>query len=313
MPWTKRGLIFAADGRFPWMASHAQMPVADTIAGDRLRIYFATRDAMNRSFITFLEADAEDPAKVLYVHDRPVLSPGELGCFDDSGTLPSCLVTHAGTKYLYYVGVNGGNTVPYRYSIGLATSSDGVAFTRAHSGPVLDRMHAEPHLSTSPWVRIEEGAWRMWYTAGLGWEVVDGRPEPRYHIRCTDSADGVSWRRPGRVCLDLCGPAEAGIGRPSVLFADNRYRMWCSVRGNRGYRLRCADSYRMGYAESRDGIEWSRQDALAGIAASAEGWDSDMIEYSCVHPHGTKLYLFYNGNGFGRSGFGYAGAGRADL
>jgi hypothetical protein len=293
------------------MATHAQLPVADAIDGDRLRIYFATRDRENRSSITFLEADAEDPARVLYVHDRPVLSCGPPGCFDDRGALPSCLVAHAGTKYLYYIGVNAGVTVPYHYSIGLATSPDGLGFTRAHPGPVLDRMHAEPHLCTAPWVRLDAGVWRMWYTAGLGWEVVEGRPEPLYHIRYTESSDGVSWRRPGRVCLDLCG-AEAGLGRPGILFADGRYRMWFSARGNRGYRLRGAASYRIGYAESHDGIEWARHDAGAGIATSAEGWDSDMIEYPCVFARGLKRYMFYNGNGFGRSGFGYAVAGWAE-
>jgi len=312
MRWIKRGLIFAPDGRYEWMLSHAQLPVADHIAEDRVRIYFATRDRFNRSSIAYLEADAADPAKVLYVHDRPVLSPGGLGCFDDSGVLASSLLTWGGIKYLYYIGVNTATTVPYRYSIGLATSADGVAFSRAYVGPVMDRMHAEPHLCTSPCVRIDNGIWRMWYASGLGWEVVDGRPEPLYNIRYAESADAVSWRRPGHVCLDLRRPDEAGLGRPSVTLENGVYRMWFCFRGKQGYRSRGDTSYRIGYGESPDGKQWSRQDPDAGIAPAAEGWDSEMIAYPYVYRLGTKLYMLYNGNGFGRSGFGYAIAGGLD-
>lgn len=294
------------------MATHAQGPVADAIDPGRFRIYFASRDAHNRSAIASLEADAGDPSRVLYLHDRPVLSRGELGCFDDSGVLPSCLTTYGGVKYLYYAGVSSGTTTPYHVAIGLATSSDGKEFVRAYAGPVLERTAEEPHLCTAPWVLVENGVWRMWYCAGLGWEVVDGRPEPLYHIRYTESPDGVRWSRPGLVCIDLRRPREAGIGRPSVVLDGNRYRMWFSVRGNRDYRRPGETSYRIGYAESDDGLQWRRDDDLAGIAPSADGWDSEMIEYPSVYAREGNWYMFYNGNGFGRSGFGYAVARRSD-
>ena len=52
--------------------------------------------------------------------------------------------------------------------------------------------------------------------------------------------------------------------------------MWYSYRG---------DAYRIGYAESVDGLEWERKDEEAGIDVSADGWDSEMIEYPCVFEH----------------------------
>jgi hypothetical protein len=65
-------------------------------------------------------------------------------------------------------------------------------------------------------------------------------------------------------------------------------------------------SFRIGYAESKDGIIWERKDDEAGIDVSDSGWDSEMIEYAFVFKHKGKKYMLYNGNSFGRDGFGLA-------
>jgi hypothetical protein len=64
--------------------------------------------------------------------------------------------------------------------------------------------------------------------------------------------------------------------------------------------------YRLGYAESKDGVTWQRRDDDVGIDVSADGWDSEMIAYASVVAHGDKVYMFYNGNNCGATGFGYA-------
>jgi hypothetical protein len=73
--------------------------------------------------------------------------------------------------------------------------------------------------------------------------------------------------------------------------------MWFCARGQ---------AYRIGYAESDDGVAWTRMDEAAGIDVSESGWDSDMIEYPFVFDHKGDRYLLYAGNGFGRTGFGLA-------
>jgi hypothetical protein len=74
--------------------------------------------------------------------------------------------------------------------------------------------------------------------------------------------------------------------------------MWYSVRNISGYRI--------GYATSPDGYSWQRRDSEAGIGCSAEGWDSEMICYSAIVPYSGTLLMFYNGNGYGRTGIGVA-------
>ena len=82
--------------------------------------------------------------------------------------------------------------------------------------------------------------------------------------------------------------------------------MWYCFRGSRDYRSDKAQSYRIGYAESEDGIRWERLDDLVGIDRSEDGWDSVMMEYPFVYEHRGRKYMLYNGNGFGETGIGYA-------
>lgn len=307
MKWIKKGLVFATDHNYPWMVSHAQVPIVDRLDEERLRIYFGVRDASNQTTTTFIEVDASNPSNVLRVHNQQVLSLGRLGCFDDSGAMPSWLVNRGSEKWLYYIGWNAGVTVPYRNSIGLAISVDGGStFERAYDGPIIDRTFAEPHFVGSSCVLSDSGTWRMWYLSTVRWEFHDGKPEPYYHIKYAESKDGVVWQRDGRVCIDFRSPEEGGISRPCVIKDGSLYRMWYSYRGGVGYRTRGSQSYRIGYAESPDGLTWQRLDDLAGIDISESGWDSYMIEYPYVFDHLGSRYLFYNGNGFGRSGLGYA-------
>jgi len=307
MRWIKKGLIFKPDRNYEWMVSHAQVPIAEKVSDEVLRIYFGTRDKFNRTVTTYIEVEADSPQDILYVHDKPVLGLGELGCFDDSGAMPSWILNHEGRKYLYYIGWNVGRTVSYRNSIGLAVSDDkGLTFNRLFDGPIVDRTHLEPHFVGSSCVLVEDEIWRMWYLSTVRWEVHDGRPEPYYHLKYAESKDGIHWNRKGIVSIDFKSPNEGGISRPCVIQENGLFRMWYSCRGGKDYRTNKAQSYRIGYAESDDGINWTRKDETVGIDVSEDGWDSIMTAYSYVYEHKGRKYMLYNGNGFGRSGFGYA-------
>jgi len=304
--WSKRGVVFHADGQFPWMAHHACVPVPDQIGEDRLRIYFGPRDPEGRTRVAFIEVDPADPSNVLYVHDRPVLGLGRLGAFDDSGAMPACLVQNGVQKYLYYIGWNRGVTVPYRNSVGLAISRDGgVSFERPFEGPVVDRTRDEPFFTASPFVLKDNGLWRMWYASSTGWLTVDGQPEPLYVIKYGESDDGIEWRRENLTCIEPRHPEESNA-RPWVVRAADRYRMWFCYRGSRGYRHDPRQSYRIGYAESADGLSWDRLDDEAGIDVSKCGFDDVMITYPSVYEHRGVWHLLYNGNGFGLTGIGHA-------
>jgi hypothetical protein len=296
MKWLKRGLVIPAPTDLPWAASHAAVPHGEAFADGRARVYFTARDARKRSHIAV--ADFSPGSWAPAIAADPVLVPGPPGAFDDSGVMTSCLVRHADTEYLYYQGWQAGIAAPFMVFVGCAIRrSPDTEFERVSPAPVLDRSAADPFMCSSPWVLVENGVWRMWYCSNRGWVAADGAPRYTVHIRYAESDDGVVWRRDGRVCLDFADETEYAIARPCVVKDGDLYRMWYSYRGDR---------YRIGYAESGDGLTWLRRDDLAGIARADHGWDSEMVEYACVFDRSAERVMLYNGNGYGATGVGLA-------
>jgi hypothetical protein len=296
--WVKRGRIFEAAGQAPWIGTHTALPAVDPVE-DPERVFFTSRDRRGRSHIGFCNLSLDSTGGFADVSALPVLSPGNLGAFDDAGVTNSCLVRHDGRTYLYYTGWCLGVSVPFYLCAGLAMSDDGVSFRRTSEAPLLERSATDPFLTASPWVLVEGATWRMWYISGTEWEVVDGKPRHKYLIKYAESRDGRQWSRQGAVCIKYQGPDEYAFGRPCVLRDESGYRMWYSCRGA---------NYRLGYAESNDGIAWTRKDDQAGLCASATGWDSEMVTYPVVFRDRGRLHMLYNGNGYGRSGIGLATA-----
>jgi len=138
----------------------------------------------------------------------------------------------------------------------------------------------------------------MWYLSCIKWNLYQGKPNPHYHIKYAESKDGIDWQRKGIVCIDFKDDKEWAISRPCVIRNNEVYKMWYSFRGEKNYRI--------GFAESKNGIDWERKDDQVGIDVSENGWDSEMIEYPFVFEHKEKSYMLYCGNGYGKTGFGYA-------
>jgi len=274
------------------------LPIADHLIDNCYRIYFSGRDEIDRAQIGYFEIDVTRPNRILQISDQPVLGLGTLGSFDDNGVTGSWIVNNGGRKYLYYSGWTRGVTVPFYLFIGLAISEDGGrSFQRVSRAPILERNDIDPYLTAAPCVHVEGGRWRMWYVSGTEWTVGRGTPRHRYHIKYAESSDGIHWERAGLVGVDYASSAEYAIARPAVIKDGGTYRMWFCCRG---------DTYRLGYAESPDGLRWKREDPRAGLERSEAGWDSEMIAYPYVFEHRGNLYLLYNGNGYGRTGIGLA-------
>jgi hypothetical protein len=296
--WRRHGLVFAPSGNRPWMHSHASNPVVISLADDRLRVYFSCRDERQRSHVGFVEIDPATPSEILRLSEQPCLAPGPLGFFDDHGTYAMSLVEHDGRLLLYYVGWNPGPDPVYYPSIGLAVSDDGgERFERISRAPIMARSEVDPWMVSSPFVLEEGGRWRMWYLSGIGWKVEDGAPRSYYHLRYAESDDGVLWRRDGHVAIGL-RPGERNIARMCVLRRAGRYEGW--------YSYTAGADYRIGYAESPDGLDWERHDEAAGMEPCPGEFDGEAQAYPFVCDHGGRRLIFWSGDGVGRAGFGMA-------
>lgn len=266
-----------------------------------VRVFFGSADKSIQSRVYFLDLNPNNLSEILRYPEEPVLDIGLPGTFDDSGVVPSSIVRVGDKLFLYTVGFQRCVKVPYMLFGGVAISEDnGNHFKRPHQAPILNRL---PHRAISqgaPAVLINDGKFQMWHWFATKWIQVNGKYFMDYKIGYAESTDGINWEMKDITCLEADeSKGEFAVARPFVIFEDEKFKMWYSIRYNQL-------GYRMGYAESKDGFNWQRKDELAGIDVSESGWDAEMICYPAVIDVMGKRYLFYNGNNNGQSGFGFA-------
>jgi hypothetical protein len=300
LKWQKLGLVFCPNGDVEWMRSHASNPVVEHLNGNLFRVYFSSRDSKNRSQIASLVMElADGKASVVDASIRLVLTHGKHGRFDDSGVTVTGLAFRGTQRLLYYLGWNLAVTIPFRNAIGVAVAEqDSQEFLRVSEAPVVDRNNDDPISLSYPFLLWDDGRFRIWYGSCTEWSG-STVSDYEFSLKYAESIDGLTWTRTSKVVLGCNFPNEDAIARPHVIRENGVFKMW--------YSRKKGAYYRMGYAESVDGKEWLRMDDRAGIDVSPHNdWDSEMIEYPFVFDHKDRRYMLYNGNGYGKTGFGLA-------
>lgn len=315
MTWRKMGKIFTpSDHTLPaGCQAFAQSPQA-LVFEDFVRIYFSTRaiDPVNGKYLShvaFVDF-AKNLRDIIQVASEPVIRLGALGCFDEHGIFPFSVMRDGDRILSYTTGWNRRVSVSVDTAIGLAESHDGgLTFERLGDGPVLAASLNEPCLVGDGYVKKVGHTYYMWYIFGTGWKPneVDGTPERTYKIGQAISPDGVEWTKDEarRIIPDLIGPDESQA-LPTVVSRGTRSHMFFCYRETFDFRQGKGRGYRIGHAWSDDLKVWTRDDTSA-LDKGIEGeWDSDMQCYPNVFEMDGEIYLLYNGNAFGRDGFGAA-------
>ncbi len=304
MKWKKIGLIYVPDGSSFWMKTHAAVPCAFILNNDIYRVLFSTRDDKNCGRIGFVDFNINRPGKILNISRKPLIDLGQLGTFDDSGVMPSDICISGKKIYLYYTGWNICVTVPFRNAIGLAISEDGgYTFKKYSPGPIMDRSIIDPYFIGSVCVRKENNIWKMWYQSCIKWKMSNGKPKHYYLIKYAVSKDAIIWVPTNQVAIPFKYRDEYAICTPRIVKNSKNYQIWYSYRAGPSTKIK---TYRIGYAESSNGTSWIRKDTEVGIDVSESGWDSTMIEYPFIFSHQGHKYMLYNGNDYGKTGFGLA-------
>jgi hypothetical protein len=303
MRWTKLGLIgFPALDRW-WARSSAVVPTPVALSDEVLRVYITHLDGHGVGRVGYIDLDSANPLSVRGVSLNPILDIGNPGCFDDNGVLAVSVVSpEPNTLFMYYAGFELANKIRYRIFTGLAVSSDGgETFKRVSRAPILDRSDGELFFRCGPFVLYEDGKFRLWYVAGSQWTLINGKQAPVYDLRYQESEDGVHWGDSGRVSMEITGLDEHGFGRPWIVRrGPSDYQLFYSIR------RRSLQGYRLGYAESADGVEWARKDGELGLDVTPGSFDGQAIMYSAVISAHGRTYCFYNGDNFGERGFAVA-------
>ncbi len=288
--WQKKGLVIKPNENIWWMKTHAMLPTPHYLKNDMYRIYFAGRNENNQSHIGYALINMNEPEKVIEYKSDAVLTPGRLGAFDDNGVLASCLLPMDNEIFMYIIGFKPGGTTRMDLFGGLAISQDiGESFERWSEAPIIGRNRVNPFINTAPWVIKDDDVFRMYYVAGVEWVHKD---LPRYNIQTATSKDGKNWDRQGLVAIDFA-EGENALARPYVIKDNGIYRMWFSSKGGH---------YIPRYAESEDGVTWTRYDKAVNLHPSQGGPDEEMICYPVVIKHKGQHIMYYNGNGYGANG-----------
>lgn len=303
MNWTKLGLVYTPSGDELWARTHGMLPTPiDLPHLGIIRIFVTCCDAAGISRPRFVDVRPDSPTVVVSQSAGALMDIGLPGTFDENGVMCTSVVrAQDGRLFMYYVGFEIGTRVRYRLLSGLAIScDDGASFERWSTTPILERSPQELYFRGGPFVRLEDGVFRMWYVGGSTWLDIGGKPMPEYRIKYLESNDGIHWGPEGQTVVDITGHDEHGFGRPWVTGTRGDYRIFYSVR------RKSLAAYRMGFADSRDGLNWTRRDDEIGLNVQPDGFDSDAIMYAAVHDTPAGTICYYNGNDFGRDGFGAA-------
>lgn len=296
--WKKLGQLFTPEhGTHPKLISHAANPLPVQLSGDVYRVFYSGRDDKNRSSVGAVDIDIVQ-RKILTAHSAPFFEHGPLGSFYADGVSIGNCYTVNGVQYMLFMGWQAPANGHWRGDIGRLIVTPQLTLELDSSTPLMTVDEIDPISLSYPWVQAHEHGFDMWYGSTRTWNAGNG--EMLHVIQYASSVDGHIWYRNGLAVPYELGQAQA-FSRPTVAStAPETLDMWFSYRSGLG------EKYRIGYATSKKKNNWQLDLAKAGIEPSKQGWDSEMIEYPFVFNHSGHYYMLYNGNSYGKTGFGLA-------
>jgi hypothetical protein len=313
MKWVKLGRIFdPTKFKLPNNCFEFAQSPQTLLFDDFIRIYFSTRQRDKNdkylSHIAFVDFD-KNFKNIINISTNTVIELGKLGCYDEHGIFPFNILKDKDKISGYIGGWSRRVSVSIETSIGLALSDDmGLTFRRIGDGPVLTSSLNEPFLVGDPFVAIFDNIFHMWYIYGNKWlkKAKNDTPERVYKIGHATSENGISWAKTNKqIIIDKLNSDECQA-LPSVIKYFNTFHMVFCYRHATDFRKKKQRGYRIGYAYSEDLSCWIRDDNNVGIDVSQDGWDSEMLCYPHIFQSDGNVFMLYNGNEFGRYGFGIA-------
>lgn len=302
MYFKKISKVFSWDVPNAWWYSHTMAPSAIYWI-NRIRVFIGAWDKSGISRITYVDLDPYEPTKIIGIKsDSPILDIGEDGMFDENGVFPAHAVVLDGKIYLYYTGFQKGYKIPYYNFGGLAISEDGEFYKRVSKAPILDRSDEGLYVRAGESVLKDGNIYRVVYSAGSSFLEVGGKKRPCYDIYYQETLSPYLIGKTGKKIISANYNIEHGLGRPQIIKIREEYYVFFT-------RRILNMKYFLGAAKSKDCVIWEKDEKIfSNMKHSENGFDSEMIYFPSVVyvPPINKYLLFYCGNDFGKTGFGYA-------
>ena len=276
------------DKRIIFNKRKAQLPVAE-YKNNGFTIYYTSRNELNQN----IGYRAKFTKTFELIEDKLILEPGKPGSYDTAGVMPTAVWGNR----LYYIGWTLRKDVPYYNYTCAADKQDG---KYVKLGPVL---HADTHGDgyTGTLCILTTHATKFGYFLNcIDWLPDENNNlQPSYNIGLSITRDGLHFDKMNSPAIELEGQ-EAGISAATVIEHNKTYHMWFSVRHAKEFRTNPDKAYKIKHATSKDGWNWTRDNKF-GIIPECK-YESIMCAYPSVLKIDDKLYMFYNGDGFGETG-----------
>ncbi len=265
--------------------------------GTVYRMWYTGNDENN-----FRIGHAESLDGITWTKDtqNPILDLGSGGSWDDFLVGFPSILYDGSTFHMWYTGSDGFFfSGPSAGRIGYATSPDGITWTRDTSNPVLDVGSLGDWDSDDVWrpfVFRDGTMYRMWYSGSDGNFIRTGH---------ATSPDGIIWSKDSlNPVLDV-GPSgswdEVKAGSQSIVFDGNTYHMW--------YEGGSFLNWRVGYATSLDGVDWTKYGLNPVLSIGAAGsWDGISVQgcFIAFNDSASTYEMWYTGYDGEHERFGYA-------
>lgn len=294
MKWKKLGNIFNLEKKNSKMWSHTANPTILFLDKDTLRIFYSMRDKEGKSNLSYFDYSMKD-LECIKCSTNISLEYGKIGEIDESGIGAGNIINIEGKEYIYYMAWQNENKAHWRGDIARAKlDKKREYFEKDRTFKFSIAKDIDKVSLSYPFLLKKENKYYMWYGSTITWDYGNG--EMLHIINVAESDDGKEFYNRKQALKYKIGEYQA-FSRPSVIYYKDKWRMWFSYRGN-------GDLYKIGYAESDDMDNWEIIES--GINISNKGWDSEMVCYPYVFEYKDKLYMLYNGNGYGKTGIGLA-------
>ncbi len=299
MKWKKLGRLYYIENLCDELISHCSNPLPVYLEKDTFRIYFSGRDKLNRSSVGAVDVDIVKK-QIIKEHKKTFFKCGKENSFYEDGvSIGNCYEVN-GERYILFMGWQTKNKTHWRGDVGRLKLNSDYSLTLTSEKPYITTDDVDKVSLSYPWVEKINDKYFMYYGSTINWHTENG--EMIHVINYAISKDGENWDKKGLAVPYEYGMAQA-FSRPAVIKINNEYNMWVSSRGPKGI-----SKYRIYRSTSKDGINWTKvaDNKNAGIDVSESGWDSEMVCYPYVFEHKNIKYMLYNGNGYGKTGFGLA-------
>ena len=99
----KRVKHILKEDNFPRGYNGAAVPFIDKIKNNILKVYFSSRDKNNKTYIFWATFDIADNFSLLDMSTKPEFNLGNVGEFDENGSMGCQIFYKNNEKYLYYI------------------------------------------------------------------------------------------------------------------------------------------------------------------------------------------------------------------